>query len=722
MDHFLPHGYCFSWRLDLVTLHALSDMVIMLSYYSIPISILLFIRKKKNIRFRAIALLFILFIFLCGTTHFVSLITIWKPIYFTEGLFKSITAIVSLVTAIYIWFWMPKLLSLPTTKELEEVNHQLKEERDFIDAILHTMDALVLVLDPQGKIIRFNQACEKLTGYTAKEVEGKIFSDLLLPSSERESVWQVQQELLNGSLINHHQNQWVTKSGEHRLISWSNTVIREDHVTVKYLIGTGIDITHRAQMEKELYRVQQEFRETVRQHQGVLFKFKKVDGRFIYTLCEGALLEQAGMLPEKVIGKSPEDIFPPPLVILIMEPYERAWQGESPVFFEMTLNRIPCSVCLKPVWRDGEIVEVIGTVADMLERKQFEQELKEAKDQLESFFQQSVDGIMVKNLTGRIIKVNPALERMLGWKEAELLTDDFNNQHIPPNYRQETQDLMEKVQRGDEVVGYETIRQRKDGQLLTIQMTLSCIRDHQGHPVGISLILRDITEYKKTDELIRKWERVSSIGEMAASIAHEIRNPLTTLKGFVQFIKHDDSQGTYLQIMQDELNRIEMITNEFLMLAKPQAIQFKPISILNLLDSVIILANMQALTKSLILQKELSPEVAHFYVFGEENQLKQVLINLMKNAIEAMPENGTIRIRGFREENQCVLQVIDEGCGIPNELIPRLGEPFYTLKDKGTGLGLTVCYKIIKEHKGTIEINSHVGEGTIVTIKFPLIE
>lgn len=375
--------------------------------------------------------------------------------------------------------------------------------------------------------------------------------------------------------------------------------------------------------------------------------------------------------------------------------------------------------CLKPISRDSEVVEVIGIAADISKRKQYEQELKEAKDQLESFIQQSPDGIIVKELNGRIVKVNPAIERILGWSETELTSADFQNDHIPEDYVQELYELIEKIKQGDEVVGFETVRRRKDRVLIIIQLTLSTIKDHQGNIVRTSFVIRDITEIKKSLELLHKWERVSAIGELAAGIAHEIRNPLTTVKGFLQLLRKEKETAMYFDLMFEEIGRIEMLTNEFLMLAKPQADQMSLHNLLGLVEGAV-LPLTQAVMNNIYIHLESTDEV---YIYGNAQHLKQLFINVLKNAIESMPEGGDVWIRFDLDDlkQQVVIQIIDRGCGITEELIPKLGEPFFTLKGKGTGLGLMVSYKIIQEHRGEMHFESHVGSGTTVYITLPVI-
>ncbi|WP_134703432.1 ATP-binding protein [Ammoniphilus sp. YIM 78166] len=212
------------------------------------------------------------------------------------------------------------------------------------------------------------------------------------------------------------------------------------------------------------------------------------------------------------------------------------------------------------------------------------------------------------------------------------------------------------------------------------------------------------------------------MGELAAGIAHEIRNPLTTLKGFIQLLKQEHPSMSHSKLLLEELERIEGITNQLLSLAKPQAIQLMRTDLVMLLQNTIEILTPQAHLNNVLVKINLGEMDESLYILCEANQLKQAFINLLKNAIESMPNGGLVQLTLNKESNTHVrLTMQDQGCGIPQELLPRLGEPFYTLKEKGTGLGLMICYKIIKEHQGTILLESKVGEGTKVRIELPLL-
>lgn len=259
-----------------------------------------------------------------------------------------------------------------------------------------------------------------------------------------------------------------------------------------------------------------------------------------------------------------------------------------------------------------------------------------------------------------------------------------------------------------------------DGTFKTFDTVKVPLFHKDGSREGLVIIGRDVTEAREMEERLRKTEKLSVVGELSASVAHEIRNPLTSLKGFVQLLQREDSKHqSYYQIMLDELNRINHIVSELLLLAKPQHIKFSKMSIQKVLNDVVSLLNVEASLYNVQIKENIPEEI--LFLECEPNQLKQLFINLIKNSIEATTSGGTITITVDQvENNQLSITIKDNGCGISKDRLERLGEPFYSSKEKGTGLGLTVSYKIVQSHRGTIQFDSEVDEGTTVQILFPL--
>lgn len=236
------------------------------------------------------------------------------------------------------------------------------------------------------------------------------------------------------------------------------------------------------------------------------------------------------------------------------------------------------------------------------------------------------------------------------------------------------------------------------------------------------IIVRDITERKKTEELLNKSDTLAAIGQLAAGVAHEVRNPLTVIKGFIQLFQiNKEDQEKYFDLMLSEIERIEAILQEFLSIAKTDEISTEKKNIYQIFKNVVSLINTKAIMTNI--QVELYTDSKDIIIECSENQLKQVFINILQNSIEAMPDGGRISIH-IKEigKDGIIISVIDKGIGIPAERIKRLGEPFYSTKEKGTGIGLMLSYKIIESHQGNISIMSEVGVGTTVTIYLPKIQ
>ncbi|MFC5449623.1 PAS domain S-box protein [Paenibacillus aestuarii] len=344
-------------------------------------------------------------------------------------------------------------------------------------------------------------------------------------------------------------------------------------------------------------------------------------------------------------------------------------------------------------------------------------ELRTTKEYLESFFNQTSDAIHVSDLQGQVWQVNQAFERLFGWCHEEVCGKPLDN--IPADQLAATEEQVQKMLQGEAVTDFETARYMKDGRLIDVSITISPIRDAHGHIVAIASISRNITVRKQTEEALRRSEKLSVVGQLAAGVAHEIRNPLTTLKGFVQLQKMTGSlKASQLDIMLSELDRINFIVSEFLVLAKPQAVQFQLTDIRDIVSHVVKLLESQASLDNVEIELTISLEPTDVpLIHCEANQLKQVFINVLKNAMEAMPDGGKIQIDLMAPDPKSfMIRIIDQGCGIVEDEMSRIGEPFYTNKVHGTGLGLMVTQRIINNHKGTFALRSKPGEGTCVEI------
>jgi len=345
------------------------------------------------------------------------------------------------------------------------------------------------------------------------------------------------------------------------------------------------------------------------------------------------------------------------------------------------------------------------------------EELRSTKEYLESIVGQTTDAIHITNLQGHVTDANRAFEAMFGWSTDEIEGKQLTN--IPEEYKAEYEKQEALVKDGGSVSGFEMVRSTRSGELIDLSITISPIRDEKGQVIAIASISRNITSRKHSEELIRRTEKLSVVGQLAAGVAHEVRNPLTTLRGFVQLNKKKGSiSPEHLDVMLRELDHINMIVSEFLVFAKPQADITKAVQLGDVLNDTIILIDSEAKLNAVKIELQSEGDIPS--VNGEANQLKQVFVNILKNGIEAMDKGGNITIELMSGPNHTViLRFIDQGIGISESDLQRLGEPFFTRKTSGTGLGLMVSQTIIANHKGTIVFRSELGKGTCVEITLP---
>lgn len=251
----------------------------------------------------------------------------------------------------------------------------------------------------------------------------------------------------------------------------------------------------------------------------------------------------------------------------------------------------------------------------------------------------------------------------------------------------------------------------------------TCILKGKEQPAGVLLVLTDYTVGKFLEEQVQRNECLSVVGQMAAGICHEIRNPLQSVKGFVQLLqeknKCNQDVSSYTEIVISEINRISSIIKEFLQLARPSTIKFERRDINSLVRDVVMLVNSEAILRNVVIEERYGKKMP--YLMLDEPRIKQVLINILSNALAAIPCAGTIEVATWYDFhlNEARISIADNGVGMDQDTIEHIGSPFFTTKEEGTGLGLAVSYRIIQDHGGRIMVESFLGKGTTFIIVLP---
>lgn len=339
----------------------------------------------------------------------------------------------------------------------------------------------------------------------------------------------------------------------------------------------------------------------------------------------------------------------------------------------------------------------------------------------------SDDAIISCDLTGIITSWNKGSERIFGYAAMEILGRP-TSVLASPNCQEDTELVLQKVRLGQKVDHYETLRRHKDGSDIIVSISVSPIHNSKGELIGASKVSRDITGTRRAEEALRNADKLALAGRMAASIAHEINNPLEAITNLLYLVEHQglsEEARSYLTLAQQELARVSHIASQTLGFFRAgRGSTSTPVA--EIVDSAIALHLGRLTTCNVAVLKEYVPTAPMFVHQGE---LRQVLVNLVSNALDAMPHGGRLRVRvrdayNVLTETQGVRIVIaDTGTGMSRATLRQIFEPFYTTKGStGTGLGLWVSSQIIARHKGRISVRSSQSSGhsgTVFSIFLP---
>jgi len=340
----------------------------------------------------------------------------------------------------------------------------------------------------------------------------------------------------------------------------------------------------------------------------------------------------------------------------------------------------------------------------------------------EQYVDNSASAIIAIDIEEKVVIFNQAAEDIMGIPADEILGRPF---YELQDRKTGTQDsiLLSTLRIGRPYSHVEANIETPLG-IMNVMAYTTLVKDESDNVIGGILSIRDVTGQKQLEEKVVKAEKFSVIGELAAGIAHEVRNPLTAIKGFLQLLAQrfhkTDQVQQYINIMLDEIRRINCIISEFLLLARPAVPIKKVTGIHGILDEIVLLTEGELYIKNIQLIREYDNSCPAVTVDVE--QIKQVFLNLVTNATAAMPDKGrlTVKTAYDRFENAVRIYFTDTGIGIDPSHLGSIFDPFFTTKEEGTGLGLTVSYRIIENHGGKIEVNSRTGEGTSFIVTIPV--
>ena len=628
-------------------------------------------------------------------------------------------------------------------KKTEEVLK--KSEKQYHNLIEHANDGIIAT-NGGGIITTFNKKAEDIFGYTREEILGKSVL-LLSPEEDRERERKALENFkttrrlkIIGKTVERF---GVRKDGEKVSLEATGSMVETEGDCIITVIIR--DITERKRAEKELQDAR-DFLENIIETIG--------DGVLICD-AKGTILSVNSALEKMYEYRRGELIGQHTSILTTKEDKEL-----REIILEKTAELFAKgTVTYESVFRrkDGRVVEVecnnslikdkadnyiagVSIFRDISYRKRAARELREAKDFLEKVIENSKDGIVITDEKGHILSINTAMEGMSGFKKEEVMGEhasvfSSNDKALRKMIIEKTAEMFEKG-----FSCYEATQMTKDGNFIDIECIVSLIKNEKEEYIAGVSIIRDITERKKILQQLLQSEKLKSLGELAGGVAHDFNNVLAAILGRVQLLKMRMTPPPGVQekrkAMLDLHKGLEIIEKAAYDGAETvRRIQefsrkraddkdFTQVDINELIKNALEFTRAkwkdEAESKGIkvVVKKELSgiPCTA-----GSESELREVFINLINNALDAMPQGGHLTIKTFKEDTSVVVTVKDTGTGIPHSVRERIFDPFFTTKGpQSSGLGLSVSYGIINRHRGTISVDSTEDKGTTFTVRLPI--
>ena len=737
-SRFMPHGYCYLWRPVILWLHAISDAIIALAYFSIPFALFYFVRKRIDLNYRWVFVLFGAFILLCGTTHLMSIWTIWHPSYLAEGLIKSITALVSILTAVLLWPLIPKLLLLPSPQAL-------KTSESYIRAIFNATPDAMLISNELGIIRMVNQQAEQMLGYKASELQGQSI-EMIVPHQFRKSHIQFREHFDPKAA-----NNLKGKGRELLALKKDNSEIDVDISLSPILTEQGLffasalrDITFRKQVELKLRIAAAAFES---QESMVI-----TDANSVILQVNKAFTESTGYTTDEVVGQKMNllhsGIHDKAFYDAIWECIERngSWQGE---IWDQRKNRehyLNWATITAVKGEDGVISNYVGTHIDITQRKRNETELLK----LASALEQSSESVIITNLDAEIEYVNAAFLRNSGYSREEVMGQNPRFLKSGKTQSQSYHAMWDALLHGRLWQG-EFINKNKDGTERVKLATISPLTQANGDITHYVDVMVDITEKKRIDlELdqhrhhlealvasrTKALESALSLADSAnqaksaflANMSHEIRTPMNAIIGLTYLLQKSTlsaEQSRKLQQIEQSSQHLLSIINDILDLSKIEAHQMQleqtDFALGSLLDHICSLVSHQVQAKAVTITVDCGDVPA--WLRGDYIRLRQALLNYVSNALK-FTEQGSIWLRTrLLEETEAGLlirfEVQDTGMGIAEDKLTMLFEAFSqvdvstTRQYGGTGLGLAITRRLANLMGGTVGVESVPEQGSL---------
>lgn len=607
--------------------------------------------------------------------------------------------------------------------ERRRLENELAEREGLLRTIIETEPECVKVLNLDGTVQTMNAAglamieAESSQDILGKDVSRLVVSEFRVPFRELiAKAAQGESGLLEFEIMG-------LKGGRRWLETHAVPLRGADGIIVAVL-GVTRDTTARKQAEASLRRVQGLFEDIVESSKDAI-GYASLDGKFV--LANQALAKLTGYSQDELLRMNYGELTPDEYRGLQATAIGRVIETGEPAEFEREYirkdgSRVPVALTVFMVkGEDGKPAGLAAIVRDITERKQAEAAMRQSEERYRRLVQVSPDAIFV--LRGDAIMFgNGEGLRLLGATVESQIVGRMLVDFIPVDERAVVRRRLSRVAEEQEQVPlFEQALVRLDGSMIEVEVTVAHYSDQEGP--AILVVARDITERKRLQAQLRRTERVAELGTVASGMAHEIGTPMNVILGRAEYLMERTKEEPVrkgLQTIVTQVERITRVMNQLLAFARRRPVEHRALDLRETIEDNLEIFYERLSHNNITVETSFAEDCP--LVHADADQICQVLINLVMNAIHAMPNGGTMRLVLAPDRDMVKLTVADTGSGMPQEVIAKVFEPFFTTKEfgKGTGLGLTVVKGIIEEHSGTIHVESEPGKGTVFTIGLPI--
>lgn len=614
------------------------------------------------------------------------------------------------------------VMGLERQRRIEAADHIVRKQEERLSLILEgSANGFWDWNIETGKIYRSPRWAE-IWGYPPENIEPNLLAwEKHVHPDDLQTTLKTIKENLKGNIPNYEtEYRLLTSSGEWKwILERGRVVARDKQGRPLRAAGTCLDITEHKKAEAALIQSEAKFSKAFHCNADPMSITTLKEGRYVEV--NNAFIKLTGYEEDELIGYTAQELG-------IWDVYE---QRDITVYkagvcgsvqnieanFRTKSGEIRAGLISLDIIDIDDEAHVLVAVRDITERKQMEELLRLSEECLSKAF--DVNTILMSITTledGKYIKANKALCRALGYRSEQII--GRTSLELDIWYDPADRCLVkQKLIANQSIRDMEIIFKKSNGEKLLGLYSAERIDIH-GEPCIMSTVT-DITDLRRMEVEMTRLDRLNLVGEMAASIGHEIRNPMTTVRGYLQLLQQNEiyyNERDHFDLMIEELDRANSIVTEFLSLAKNKVVELEPTNLNAIITKLLPLVQAEALSRDQQIRLELDdlPDL-----LLDHKEITQLILNLIKNGMESMASSGYILVRTFIEKAKVILAVQDQGHGIRSEFLDKLGTPFFTTKEHGTGLGLAVCYRIANRHNANIDVKTG-SNGTTFYIKFPI--